>query len=322
MVVAMLLVGNRAAQAQGGPLLFTVNNTGDGIDQTPGDGTCATIAGTCTLRAAIQESNVYTGIDTIGFAIPGGGPFVITVGSSLPAITQQVTIDATTQPGYAGTPLIQLSGSGITGGTEIGFYVTSTAPSTVIRGFSIVNFLSNAPDGDGILVEGAACVISANYVGLTAAGTAAPNFNGIRVNNVANTQIGDGTPAGRNIISSNSNGILITGTSATGTLVRHNYIGTNPAGNADLGNAGTGITITSGAASNVIGSTAGIGNVISGNGSNGITVDGGSSANTIASNIIGLDATGSVDLGNRGNGLSISSAANTVVRDPAGIWTG
>jgi hypothetical protein len=45
---------------------FTVNSTDDGVDTSvPGDGVCATPAHTCTLRAAIMETNALPGADTI-----------------------------------------------------------------------------------------------------------------------------------------------------------------------------------------------------------------------------------------------------------------
>lgn len=49
---------------------FTVNNTTDAVDATPGDGICLTGGAVCTLRAAIQESNAWPGPDTI--TIPAG----------------------------------------------------------------------------------------------------------------------------------------------------------------------------------------------------------------------------------------------------------
>src|SRR5262249_11953686 len=64
------------------------------------------------LRQAILDSNAATGVgNTIDFAIPGPGVQVIAPLSPLPAITHQVLIDGSSQPGYAGTPLIELSGS-------------------------------------------------------------------------------------------------------------------------------------------------------------------------------------------------------------------
>src|SRR5262249_50058577 len=49
---------------------FTVNTTDDDVDVAPGDGICATAGGTCTLRAAIQETNYLPGSDVI--VLPAG----------------------------------------------------------------------------------------------------------------------------------------------------------------------------------------------------------------------------------------------------------
>lgn len=49
---------------------FTVNSTSDQADANPGNGVCATSAGACTLRAAIQEANALPGADTI--ILPAG----------------------------------------------------------------------------------------------------------------------------------------------------------------------------------------------------------------------------------------------------------
>ncbi len=46
---------------------FTVNDEGWGTDTHPGDGICATAAGTCTLYAAISEANASSGNDLIVF---------------------------------------------------------------------------------------------------------------------------------------------------------------------------------------------------------------------------------------------------------------
>lgn len=44
------------------------------------------------------------------FNIGGGGGRNIALATALPALTGPASIDATTQPGYAGSPLIQLDG--------------------------------------------------------------------------------------------------------------------------------------------------------------------------------------------------------------------
>ncbi len=52
------------------PTELTVNSTADEVDAKPGDGTCATASGTCSLRAAIQEANRLPGTQTI--IVPAG----------------------------------------------------------------------------------------------------------------------------------------------------------------------------------------------------------------------------------------------------------
>ena len=48
---------------------FTVDDTGDLVDDNLTDGICHTSAGTCTLRAAIQEANVTTEADAIDLQV-------------------------------------------------------------------------------------------------------------------------------------------------------------------------------------------------------------------------------------------------------------
>ena len=62
----------------------------------------------CSLREAINAANTNLGADKIVFKIPGGPPFTIQPLSALPEITDPVTIDGTTQPGFHGNPIIEL----------------------------------------------------------------------------------------------------------------------------------------------------------------------------------------------------------------------
>src|SRR5579863_7106354 len=63
-------------------------------------------SGPGSLRAAITEANTAVGSPTIDFAVSG----TITLASALPAISNQVTIDATTAPSYVsgGTPVVEI----------------------------------------------------------------------------------------------------------------------------------------------------------------------------------------------------------------------
>ena len=114
------------------------------------------------------------------------------------------------------------------------------------------------------------------------------------------------------MISSNlGNGVLIQGAGTTGNTVLGNLIGVDQDGLVDLGNGGNGVTINQSASGNTIGGTAPFeGNVISGNAKNGVNINGaGTSGNTVVGNIIGADATGTVDLGNTLSGIQIAGGA-------------
>ncbi len=67
-------------------------------------------SGPGSLRQAILDSDLAVGgTNTIDFDIPGAGVQTIAAASPLPTITNPLVIDGTTQPGYAGTPLIAIA---------------------------------------------------------------------------------------------------------------------------------------------------------------------------------------------------------------------
>src|SRR5947209_487632 len=84
-------------------------------------------SGPGSLRDAIDNANASPGTDEIDFQIGSGGPATIALQSPLPTISDPLTIDGTTQPGYAGTPLVELSGYGL----------SISAGSSTIRGLVI-----------------------------------------------------------------------------------------------------------------------------------------------------------------------------------------
>jgi uncharacterized repeat protein (TIGR01451 family) len=278
-------------------------------------------SGTGSLRQAILDANtgsVCIAPCTISFNLPGG-QLTITPATSLPAITAtSVTIDATTQTGYSGTPLVTLDGS------------TNPNPSTglelsgghdAVEGLSIVSF-----EGAGITIDTSGNdIISGNYIGLHADG-ATPGANtgdGIFVT-TANNAIGGTTAAARNVASGNlGSGIVLKGTSATANTVRGNYAGLNAAGTSNVANHTDGIEILTGASNNTIGgTTAGERNVISGNNNAGIAITCSPTnciGNVISGNFIGTDAAGTASIGNAiGLHLGTSVTSNTIGGTAAG----
>ena len=76
---------------------YTVTNTND--------------SGPGSLRQAILDANANPGADVIEFNIAGGGPYEIEPITDLPTITDPLTIDGSTQPGFAGTAIIHIDRS-------------------------------------------------------------------------------------------------------------------------------------------------------------------------------------------------------------------
>ena len=161
-------------------------------------------------------------------------------------------------------------------------------------------------------------VVSGNYIGVDASGTAAlgNGCEGVQISDgPQNNIIGGDTPEERNVISGNDgNGVRIIGSDTTGNTVSGNYIGTDASGTAALPNGANGMDI--GAPNNTIGGlTPGARNVVSGNGANGVMLAGPDSHNnTVVGNYIGTDASGAAALPNTYNGVAISDgAANNTV---------
>ena len=278
---------------------FTVTSTAD-------------TTATGTLRWAITQSDKTTGPNAIDFAIGGTGVQTIELGSALPAITQPVTIDGTTQKGYASSPVlapvIVLNGSGA-GTSTVGLNLTASAAGSIVKGLVINDF-----GGSGVLINGgSADTIIDDLIGLTAAGTAAASNGGDGV-----TIEGNATKVtiSADVISGNiGSGIDITGSGTTGNVVTGNLIGTNVQGaRAVPNNGGAGVFIQGGASHNTVGgTTAAARNVISGNNSetSGVAID--SPSNLVEGNDIGTDSTGKDAVGN-GEGVFLGPGAtgNTI----------
>jgi titin len=272
------------------PAAFTVSNTNDG--------------GAGSLRQAILDANASPGLDTIQFAVPGAGTHTISPLAQLPFVTDPVVLDGATQPGYAGTPLIQLSGALAGPGTVYGLVVT--AGGSLVRGLDVTGF-----SGDGILLaQNGGDVVTGNYAGTDPAGAAAvPNGFGVVVSG------GGGDQVVGNVLSGNTfYGLTLNNTS--GDLVSGNLIGTQATGRSVLGNGPAGLTLNGSAAANVVSD-----NVVGGNAVFGVLLYGpGVQGNTLARNLVGISPVGGA-IPNRLAGVALAAGASgNMVGGPTGSY--
>jgi uncharacterized repeat protein (TIGR01451 family) len=282
---------------------ITVNSTSDVV----------AVDGACTFREAVTAANTNAvsgdcpagtpGLDQIHFAIAGGGAQTIYLSATIGDIVDPVTIDATTQPGYAGTPLITLYGSYFQSSTTM-FVVPTAGGGSTFRGLILGG---GGTWGTKIELRSSGNTIAGNYIGTD--GTTGES------NNVSIHVIGSvGAPASKNVIGglaaadrnvvAGASAIAIgalTGGIADGNSVLGNYVGWNAEKTRAIGGLGQGIAV-SGATNTTI-----RGNSVTGvSWGAGISIGGGSGT-VVQSNEIGAIGFGNLD------GIRISGATNTII---------
>jgi hypothetical protein len=312
--ITVTIVDNEEAAVQVKTSATVARNltvTTDADDGSPG-----------SLRSVINELNDGGPGGTITFNIPGAGVHTIAVRSPLPPIEFPVVIDGSTQPGFAGTPLIEVNGSSIS--SEVS---TSADGLELDAGSSaILDLAIDGFSGVGVvLAENGGDRLEGDYIGINPQGTAAvPNFQGVLVLGTSNNAIVG------NVISGNSaagvqifNAATVPGSgfsgAASGNVLQGNLIGTDASGTVAVPN-GQGVFVND-ASNNVIGGVGAAGNVISGNATAGIQILGdNATGNVVKGNDIGTDRSHTRRLSN-GFGVFVYARAGNVVdqsRTPSG----
>jgi parallel beta-helix repeat protein len=254
------------------------------------------------------DRNIISGNDQVGVIIRSGGADANVVSGN-----------------YIGT---DAGGTQDLGNRLDGVHVAGDANNNRVGGNTVgERNLISGNDQIGVWVYGYASYIPSgnqilgNYIGTDLSGS-------LRLGNMdegVSIWGGQDTTIQNNVISANGDtGIYMIAhdNDLTGNVVFGNYIGSDATGTIDLGNVDDGIYISSSsplvAQDNTIGGLQpGEGNLISGNGRNGIFLKGtGTSANPVAGNSIGSDPGGSLDLGNRYNGILVSEGVQDSTLGP------
>ncbi len=294
---------------------ITVTNTND--------------SGAGSLRQAILDANASVGVaDTIAFNIAGAGVHTIQPTSALPSITDQVTIDGTTQSGWVantavapnpfnGTMVIELDGQNAGGPNVNGLTFDTGSAGSTVKGMVINRY---AFDGIGILAADS-ITITGNYIGTSVDGLSdlGNEARGIGTGtgfSADNGVVGGLDPADRNLISGNDDaggpngneGISICDVCDNWTI-QGNYVGVDATGLVAMPNESNGIGVNTGGTGNIIGGTAtGAANVLSGNGTGGMEAGDGT---IVQGNLVGVGYNGLTDVGNSNMGISMRGG-NTV----------
>lgn len=146
--LALLLLGSPPADAA----RFVVDSTLDDVDADVGDGRCATASGACTLRAAVNEANDASGVDTI--VLPAG-TYGLTIAPGPVAATSffgdlDVVHDLKIRGAGAGTTVIDAGG--IDRAFQVRWLGGGHPTRLELRGVSIVG--GNPPEGHGGAIYG------------------------------------------------------------------------------------------------------------------------------------------------------------------------
>ncbi len=218
---------------------FTVTNTND--------------SGAGSLRQAILDANAKPGVDNVVFNIGAGGVQSISLLTPLPAITDQINLDGTTQPSSGGKPAIELRGDSIAAFNASTSYLADStngltfrtgSNNSIAKGLIINRFQSSGikvGDGNNYNLNAggpSGVVIENNYISTDTSGTVglgnswwgdANVSQGLYIHRSPNTVVRN------NLISGNTTSALVIRAGSTGVFVEDNKIGTDVTGNLPLG---------------------------------------------------------------------------------------
>ena len=275
---------------------IVVNDAGDSLHSLG----CAKFGtGTCTFRDAITFANAHAGPDEIHFEIAGSGVHTITLGSDLPGVAGDLTIDGYTQTGSS--PNTNGAGAGLGDNAVLTIEINGNGKgclvlfgyANTVRGL-VINRCGGA--GVGSEVPGTTS-IAGNFIGVNVAGTEPlPNETGVLLGGDLEV-VGGATPDARNLISGNRGaGVSISQETNLGVVLRGNFIGTDVTGTKAVANGGSGVDLGFPSASLEMSE-----NVVSGNAGRGVSLN--FTFARIHENLIGTDVSGTLPLGNRSTGI-------------------
>jgi PKD repeat protein len=219
---------------------FVVDSTLDAPDANIGDGICADAANNCTLRAAVSESNWWSGANRIEFNLPGTAPVRIQMSTAAAPLLNDRSggtfIDGYSQPGSRVNTL-QFGTNAIPGveirGTSnsprnVSFRVRS--PNNTIRGIAFNNtyryIVLDGPDASNNTIIG-------NWLGFTTAGAPTSyrsDYPVLMQGGAHHNVMGTPNLADRNVSGNGRKGTEVWGAGTDHNVIQNNLFCTAPNG--------------------------------------------------------------------------------------------
>lgn len=164
-ILAAALVSTGAmaapASAQAPDRTIQVDSTTDAPDATPGDGTCATAAGACTLRAAVMEADADDTHTGITIEVPAATYTLTLEGTSGTGADGELRLDDEAKPSDTSYAIVGVGGTAVIDASGLG---GDDPDERVLR-------IVDTDDADGILLD-----VTLRHLELT--GGAAPGTSG------------------------------------------------------------------------------------------------------------------------------------------------
>src|SRR5262249_36495468 len=156
------------------------------------------------------------------------------------------------------------------------------------------------------------CLVEGNYIGTDVSGTRAlGDFNGIFMEFASGTEIGGPMAGDGNLISANR-GSGVFAFFGANNVIQGNKIGTDASGTIALGNGG-GIALSTEDNDIIGGAMAAAGNLISANQGDAVDLLNRTTGTLVQGNTIGTEITGTMALGNAGNGVLMAAGVNGTI---------
>ncbi len=297
--------------------LISGNGTGVNVDGSANSLIEGNLIGTDITGTSAHPNSVGIAINsgstknTIGGTAAGAGNVIsgnAGDGVSIVSATSNLIAGNWIGTNALGTAALGNTGDGVYLNQATGNTIGGTSPTSA-------NLISGNTNGVE-LNDASSNYVQGNMIGTDTTGTLAIGNKsaGVLVDaGSSSNTIGGPVGGSRNVISGNVDGIAITGSTTTSTLVAGNLIGTDVTGTLAVPNTAAGVTISGAAGTTIGGTTVLARNVISANTGDGVDVASGATGTWVLGNFIGVDQTGTQPLGNTGSGVFVSAAPGTTI---------